>query len=60
RAEYARRQSELAHAAAALRRELLTRCHILVRADRGATRRGTPVRHTPAHPWTNTSASAPP
>lgn len=43
RAEYARRQSDLAHRAAALRRELLTRCHILVRADRGVTRRDTPV-----------------
>ncbi len=60
RAEYARRQSELAHRAAALRRELLTRCHILVRADRGTTRRGTPVRHPAAHPGNSPTWSAPP
>ena len=50
RAEYARAQSELAHRAAALRRELLARCHILVRADRGGNRRGTPVCQPAADP----------
>lgn len=50
RAEYARRQSDMAHRAAALRQELLQWCHILVRADREADRRSTPVCLPVEHP----------